>query len=373
MNSSDFPLTFEIHGFSNDIAIRHGLLVAYFVQNIKFWVLANVKARRNHKDGLTWTYNSQRALIASMPVFTRQRLRTVIRQSIDAGLIVVANYNKMGADKTSWYSLTEYGASFYPELQQAIKLSPMSAKQLEEHYDNVRKPRAAPLSENVAPLVSSNPSLVSSNPSLVSSNQPIPDTNPDVNPDKTHTHKAVCVDNFSTTSSPIDGECDIDTHTLTAEINKVHLKPESPEVAHKIIVEAMVADFTIENCRKVYKYIQKAKPDWSQKELRYVPSLRTVMHSKPWLDKPTPVKASPVFEEIAGEFESSELEKKKQPKYQEVLDEREKNKTQYTPSPEDAAKIEAAQEQLKGVLGNGVFSRVNSYANPETQHETRED
>jgi len=132
------------HSFDIQIAQKFGVDIAIFLNHIAFWVDKNAANERHYHDGTYWSYNSQKALEHIFPYWSRQNLRTVIKNCMANGLLITGNYNETKYDRTTWYALTELGLSLFPTLgwnQPIEKLEPTS--------------------------------------SLVRTNQPIPDTLPD--------------------------------------------------------------------------------------------------------------------------------------------------------------------------------------------------
>lgn len=140
------------HSFDISIATKYGINVATFLNNLAFWLQKNVANGKHYNDGYHWTYNSQEAFLQLFPYWTRQNLRTVIKKSIDEGLIKTGNYNETKYDRTSWYAFTELGLELFPSLKSLGCNQPI----------NLSKPTT----------------------SLVGINRPIPDSNTDIKTDK---------------------------------------------------------------------------------------------------------------------------------------------------------------------------------------------
>jgi len=86
-------------------AKKYGLDAAVFLYNLYFWLAKNKANNKHQHDGHTWTYNSQRALERLFPYWTRRRIRTVVKNLLEANVIKVGNYNKTPYDRTTWYAL----------------------------------------------------------------------------------------------------------------------------------------------------------------------------------------------------------------------------------------------------------------------------
>jgi hypothetical protein len=106
-----------INSFNTNIACTYSVNTAIFVQQLAQWTFVNLANNRNIHDGHCWSYNSQEALSIIFPYWSRQNLRTIIKECLKNGLIIKGNYNKHRYDKTTWYALTEKGLTYFPELE----------------------------------------------------------------------------------------------------------------------------------------------------------------------------------------------------------------------------------------------------------------
>lgn len=101
--------------------------VAILIENIAHWIRVNASkenpAYRNFHEGRFWTFNSLPELCKLFPVWSPRTIRTVIDRAIKAGLLIKGNFNKKKFDKTSWYTLTDKGLSYFPILERIIMLN----------------------------------------------------------------------------------------------------------------------------------------------------------------------------------------------------------------------------------------------------------
>lgn len=141
------------HSFDIDIAVKYGVDIAIFLNNIAFWTQANAGNKHHYYDGHCWTYNTQEAFTHHFPYWTRQNIRTIIKGCIDNNLLITGKYNKKGYDQTTWYALSQKGFELFPLLKPIFDANgwnqPMEWLELTN--------------------------------ALVETNQPIPDTIPDTN------------------------------------------------------------------------------------------------------------------------------------------------------------------------------------------------
>tara|TARA_Y100000310_G_scaffold109161_1_gene107573 strand:- start:78 stop:833 length:756 start_codon:yes stop_codon:yes gene_type:complete len=95
------------HSFNIDVAEICGVAAAVIYTNIQFWVDKNEANGKHFYEGRFWTYNSIQAFSELLPYFTEKQIRGGLNKLIDAGLIVKGNFNKIGYDRTIWYSVIE--------------------------------------------------------------------------------------------------------------------------------------------------------------------------------------------------------------------------------------------------------------------------
>ena len=130
--------------------------VPVFIENLAYWIRKNAANQKHHHEGRYWSYNSHAAFAKLYPFWSRQNLRSIIKRAVNAGLLLIGNFNQKSYDNTNWYTLTDKALSYYPALHELI---------LHTHVD-------------------SNQGLVDSNQGLVENNQAIPKHLPKVLPIK---------------------------------------------------------------------------------------------------------------------------------------------------------------------------------------------
>jgi hypothetical protein len=99
--------------FNYDFAIKYGVNEAIFCNNLYFWIRKNRANRKHFYDGHYWSYNTQEALLELFEFWTKDQLRTVIKNCEKKGLIIKGNYNKIAYDRTIWYALTPLALDIY--------------------------------------------------------------------------------------------------------------------------------------------------------------------------------------------------------------------------------------------------------------------
>lgn len=95
------------HTFDVRAAVEYGLEEAIVLENFYYWIKKNQANEKHFYDGRYWTYNSQEALSALFPYWNRAKVQRILQRLCDKSLMVKGNYNKVGYDRTTWYSLTD--------------------------------------------------------------------------------------------------------------------------------------------------------------------------------------------------------------------------------------------------------------------------
>lgn len=93
------------HSFDPEVATQVGVNAAVIYQNIAFWCEKNEANEKHIHDGMAWSYNSITAFEKLFPYLTKSQIRTAIEKTVEAGLLLVGNYNKDPRDKTKWYAI----------------------------------------------------------------------------------------------------------------------------------------------------------------------------------------------------------------------------------------------------------------------------
>ena len=146
---------------SVDLAIIIGDLEEAIVLNqVSYWLEKYREISHNFKDKRYWVYNSyQKWHDDNFPFWSPKKIQRIFRSLEKKGLLLSANYNSVGFDKTKWYSIN------YNKLQAMIN-----------NYEN----------QNKQSLLAGEQSLLAGEQSLLAGEQPIPeDTTEDTTKDTT--------------------------------------------------------------------------------------------------------------------------------------------------------------------------------------------
>ena len=141
---------------SVDLACIVGDLEEAVVLNqISYWIEKYKDANHNFKDGKYWVYNSyQKWHDDNFPFWHTSKIQRIFKSLEKKGLLVSANYNNVGFDKTKWYSID------YERLQ----------KMIDNHtYENEQS-----LIEDKNSLIENELSSIENEQSLIESDCPIP-------------------------------------------------------------------------------------------------------------------------------------------------------------------------------------------------------
>jgi len=94
------------HSFNTEIAKKYGVDEAIVIENLHFWIYKNKCNEKHFHDGYYWTYNSTRAFKEMFYYWTDRQIDRVLKSLKEQGAILVGNYNKVGYDRTRWFTLT---------------------------------------------------------------------------------------------------------------------------------------------------------------------------------------------------------------------------------------------------------------------------
>lgn len=109
-------LDVRAHAFNVGIAKDHSPSIALFIGHLAYWAEKNLSNNKNIHDGLVWSFDTLDALCDQFPYFTRRQIETMIKNSVEAGLVAKGNYNQTQYDRTCWYALTPAAYDYLPHL-----------------------------------------------------------------------------------------------------------------------------------------------------------------------------------------------------------------------------------------------------------------
>lgn len=93
------------HAFNVEEAVKYGVEKAILLQHIRFWCVQNEGKKDSLHDGRVWMYQSVEDMHKHYPYWSTHKLHRMLKSMEDEGLILSGNYNKIGYDRTKWYSI----------------------------------------------------------------------------------------------------------------------------------------------------------------------------------------------------------------------------------------------------------------------------
>lgn len=88
------------------LAVKIGLNEALVLQQVHYWLQRST----NYRDGYMWVYNSYSNWQAdNFPFWSAATVKRAFKSLEKQGLLISANYNRAGFDKTKWYRI-DYNA-----------------------------------------------------------------------------------------------------------------------------------------------------------------------------------------------------------------------------------------------------------------------
>jgi len=96
------------HSFDIAIAEEYGIEEAILIHHFQHWIMINKRMGTNKHEGATWTYQTQKWIIAHFPYWkNRKKIERLIRSLIDKKVIKTGNFNKSSYDRTTWYAFND--------------------------------------------------------------------------------------------------------------------------------------------------------------------------------------------------------------------------------------------------------------------------
>lgn len=95
------------HSFDIQLATIYGVEEAILIHHFQHWIRINSFAGRNFRDGRTWSYQTRKDIQAHFPYWDVERIRYMCNQLVNLGVLITANFNKTGFDKTLWYAFVD--------------------------------------------------------------------------------------------------------------------------------------------------------------------------------------------------------------------------------------------------------------------------
>jgi len=109
------------------------------IHNIAHWIEVNKANNKNFHDGYFWTYNSTTAFSKLFPFWTANKIQKLLKNLEDGGYLKSGNYNKIGYDRTKWYTIC------HPKLIDIYKLNSQTIQHHKAERLNGKSQKAQPI------------------------------------------------------------------------------------------------------------------------------------------------------------------------------------------------------------------------------------
>jgi hypothetical protein len=103
----------QSHILSVPLAVKYGANESLFLSNICWWIEKNRANDRHFHEGRYWTYNSVTGFTELFPYFTANQIQYLIDKLRKKNILQVGNFNKIGYDRTNWYSVSDEVMNIY--------------------------------------------------------------------------------------------------------------------------------------------------------------------------------------------------------------------------------------------------------------------
>ena len=120
------------HHFNIEVAEKHGVNIAIFMNNLAFWLMTNKSKNKNFHEGRYWSYNTIESFLAFFPYWSVKNIRTIIKNAKESDLIIIGRFSKRKNDMTQWFTLSDYGMSFYSSIN-SMQVLPAGSIQEDVH------------------------------------------------------------------------------------------------------------------------------------------------------------------------------------------------------------------------------------------------
>lgn len=90
-----------------EMAIEYGLNEAILIQYIAYWINENKNNNKNYFENRYWTYSTVSYIHEHIPYLSEKTIYRVLKKLENDGIIITGCYNKLRADRTKWYTLSD--------------------------------------------------------------------------------------------------------------------------------------------------------------------------------------------------------------------------------------------------------------------------
>jgi len=103
----------KAHMFDIALAEKYGPVESIILSHLCFWIEKNQHNQRNFFKGRYWVYNSASAFEKIFTYLNKDQIRRVLDKLNKQGVLYIGNFNKIGYDRTLWYSVSDEVMDIY--------------------------------------------------------------------------------------------------------------------------------------------------------------------------------------------------------------------------------------------------------------------
>jgi hypothetical protein len=147
----------QSHILSVPLAVEYGTNESLFLSNICWWIEKNRANDRHFHEGRYWTYNSVAGFTELFPYFTAHQIQYLIGKLRKDSILLVGNFNKIGYDRTNWYSVSEEVMNIYLGKTREEAGVPASPPETGPEEEPAPAAETSPLEQEETPCPASEP------------------------------------------------------------------------------------------------------------------------------------------------------------------------------------------------------------------------
>jgi hypothetical protein len=113
----------QTHILSVPLAVKYGANESLFLSSICCWLEKNRANNKHFHEGRYWTYNTIEGFTELFPYFTANQIQHLISKLRDKkkNILLVGNFNKIGYDRTNWYSVSDEVMDIYLAKKEPVR------------------------------------------------------------------------------------------------------------------------------------------------------------------------------------------------------------------------------------------------------------
>lgn len=246
---------------------------AIVLNQISYWIERYKEINRNFKDGRFWVYNSyQKWHDDNFPFWHPSKIQRIFKSLESKGLLLTANHNNAGFDKTKWYSID------YEKLQEMADDYESRRSLIGNEQSLIENEQR--LFENEQSLIGNENTLLGNEQSLIAGEYPIPEDTAENTTEDTDRDKYIL-------SGRPDGVSDSPSVSMPEKTKK----PKKPRLTNHPEEVRQIVEYFNRVCGTNYRHQSKATADMINARLNdgfTVEDFRRVIDTKyaEWANNP---------------------------------------------------------------------------------------